>query len=121
MQSFALIQLQTDSDFHACNASGLPRPSSWPNGRGEEGVNVGFGEADNLGREFDEGQAALLHQVVNRAHAYVQAPRNLRLGFVVLRCGEFCWFRVHARSFIFDFWRAFCPTIARRRCITNTK
>ena len=35
---------------------------------GKEGVHIGFGEADDLGREFDEGQAALLHQVVNRAH-----------------------------------------------------
>jgi len=92
MQSFALIQLQTDSDFHACNASGLPRPSSWPNGRGEEGVNVGFGEADNLGREFDEGQAALFHQVVNRPLADVQSPRDLGLGFVVRRSGKFCSF-----------------------------
>ena len=90
MQSFALIQLQTDSDFHACNASGLPRPSSWPNGRGEEGVNVGFREADDLGREFDEWQAALPHKVVNRALADVQTPRNLRLGFVIRRCGKFC-------------------------------
>jgi len=68
---------------------------------GEKGVNVGLGEADNLGREFDEGQAALFHQVVNRPLADVQAPRDLRLGFVVRRSGNFCSFRGHARSFVF--------------------
>jgi len=58
----------------------------------EEGVNVGFGEADDLGREFDEGQAALLHQVINRADADVQTPRDLRLGFVFRRSGKICSF-----------------------------
>jgi hypothetical protein len=59
---------------------------------GEKGVNVGPGETDNLGREFDEGQAALFHQVVNRPLADVQSPRDLRLGFVIRRYGEFCSF-----------------------------
>ena len=52
---------------------------------GEVGVHVGFREADDLGREFDEWQAALPHKVVNRALADVQTPRNLRLGFVIRR------------------------------------
>ena len=51
----------------------------------KEGVHVGFGETDELGREFDEGQAALPHQVVNGPLADVQAPRDLRLGFVIRR------------------------------------
>ena len=67
---------------------------------GEVGVHVGPGEADELGREFDERQAALLHQVVNRPLADVQAPRNLRLGFVIRRSGKLCLFRAHARSFV---------------------
>jgi len=59
---------------------------------GEICVHFGFWEANNLGREFDEGQTALLHQVVNRPLADVQAPRDLRLGFVIRRCGKFCSF-----------------------------
>jgi hypothetical protein len=43
----------------------------------DKGVHVGLGEADDLGREFDEGQAALPHQVVNRPAADVQAPGDL--------------------------------------------
>ena len=68
---------------------------------GERGVNVGLGKADNLGREFDEGQPALFHQVVNRPLADVQSPRDLRLGFVVRRSGKICSFLGHARSFVF--------------------
>src|SRR5438132_10827092 len=60
---------------------------------GEEGVNVRLGEADYLGREFDEGQAALFHQVVNRPLADIQSPRDLRLGFVVPRSAKICSFR----------------------------
>jgi len=38
---------------------------------GEEGVHFGFWEANDFGREFDEGQAALPHQVVYRPLADV--------------------------------------------------
>ena len=68
---------------------------------GEKGVNVGFGEAHDSRREFDERQTAQLHQVVNRPLADVQSPRDLRLGFVVRRSGNICSFRGHARSFVF--------------------
>ena len=38
---------------------------------GKIGVHFGFGEADDFRREFDEWQAALPHQVVNRPSADV--------------------------------------------------
>ena len=44
---------------------------------GEIGVHLSFGEADDFGREFVEGQAALLRQVVNCPWADIQAPGNL--------------------------------------------
>jgi len=49
----------------------------------EIGIHVGFGETDDSGREFDEWQAALPHEVVNSPYADVQAPGDLQLGFVV--------------------------------------
>jgi hypothetical protein len=50
---------------------------------GEIGVHVSFGESDNSGCEFDKRQAALPHEIVNGPYADVQAPCDLRLGFVV--------------------------------------
>ena len=52
---------------------------------GEIGVHFGFGETDDFGREFDERQATLPHEIVNRPPADVQAPGDLRLGFVIRR------------------------------------
>ena len=54
---------------------------------GEIGVHFGFGETDDLRREFDERQATLPHEIVNCPPADVQTPRHLRLGFVI-RYGE---------------------------------
>lgn len=68
---------------------------------GEIGVHLGFGKADDFGRELDKRQATLPHQVVNRSAADIQPPGDLRLGFVVRQCGALIRFRVHGgQSFL---------------------
>src|SRR6266571_1665190 len=79
----------------------FPAVSSDAEVAGEKVVHFDFGEANDFGREFDERQAALPHQVVYRSLADVQAPSNLCFGFVIRRRGKLFSFRVHARSFIF--------------------
>ena len=46
---------------------------------GEIGVHFGFWEANDFGREFDEGQPPLPHEIINRPPADIQAPGDLRL------------------------------------------
>jgi hypothetical protein len=52
---------------------------------GEIGVHFSFGETNDFGREFDKGQAALAHEIVNCPFADVQAPGNLGFRLVVRR------------------------------------
>lgn len=55
---------------------------------GKIGVHFGFGEPDDSGRELDEGQAALAHQVIHCPLADVQASGNLGFRLVVRRREE---------------------------------
>ena len=62
---------------------------------GEVGVHFGFGEADDFRREFDKRQSTLPHEIINRPPADVQAPGNLRLGFVIRRRGDLIRLWIH--------------------------
>jgi hypothetical protein len=44
---------------------------------GEIGVHFGFWKTDDSRREFDEWQAALPHEIINRPSADIQTPGDL--------------------------------------------